>query len=348
LRRDNAMKPNIIKNKFLLTSTVILSIVFLFNACESPSEVSLSHFDEEKAYFEFVMTNDDFFISEEDVLNDEENDFTVDNGEGEEFIAVNRIARRILDVERSFTHEFVNDTVAIVTMERTLQVRLYIGGLLEDDGRGYHYNAVVSKDFEEKSTRKAKFLKVNNTRSAEDDWKMVEVSLLEGGTADRSFDIDHFMMAFREGRSFEYDDPLDTFMRISLGTREVPVVTLAHFQNQGFKIEITIESENENPEVLYLRHGGGLEGIHGHRNMAGYMHRTQIPLDTEEYSNGIYSRIYMIDWSPFYGVHGDAAQRGEIRKGRFSTVIEALSYNSLYNTEAPVQTHYWGVPFIIE
>ncbi len=334
--------------------TAVLSILFIFSACESPSEVSLSHFEEESSYFEFVMKNNDFFTSEEDILNDPADEFVSDAASGSDgevdFIEINRIARRVHNIERSFSHEFVNDTLVIVTMTRSMDMRLWINGDVEN-GTPYFSNntATIFKDFTETTTRKAKFLRVDNTNTAEDDWKLVEVSLLDGGTAERDFEIHQMKLQFGEDHSFEYDDPLNTFMRIGLGKRDVPAVKLSQFDNSGFEIEVTIQSSHEKPERLYARHGGVGAGPD---NMDGYMRRIDFPdkPESEEYSNGIYTRTYVIDRDQFFqGMHPAASMRGDhMRKGRFSTVVEVISHESLYDTEAPVHTSYWGVPFIIE
>ena len=344
-------------SKFLyLTIAGALSLMLLFGACESPSEVTLSHFDEDNlAYFEFVMKNDDFFTSEEEILSDTENDFVsrimAQNSEGEEIVDVRRVARRVLDIDRSFSHELVEDTVAIVTMTRTMEVRVWVEGLIGPDERGVLENVTFYKDFTETAIRKAKFVKVANTGTVEDDWKLVEISLLEGGTSERDFEITKVSIQFGEDRSYEFDNPLDTFMRIGLGQHDVPVVMLSQFRNQGFQIEITIESTNQEPEILFLRHGGKAAGP---GDIAGYMRRVMLSPspDKGEFSEsgGVFTRTYVIDWNQLmHQTHANAAQRGEtIRRGRFSTVVEAVSYETLYDTEAPAQTNYWGVPFIIE
>ncbi len=343
-------------NYLYLTIAGALSMLLLFSACESPSEVTLSVFDEDNlGDFEFVMKNDDFFTSEEEILSDPDNDFVsrivAENSEGEEIVDVRRVARRILDIERSFAHEFVDDTVAIVTMTRTLEVRVWVEGLIQPQDPGVPEIITFYKDFIETATRKAKFVKVANTGTAEDDWKLVEISLLEGGTSERDFDITQVNIKFGEDRSYEFDNPLDTFMRIGLGPREVPVVMLSQFRSQGFQIEITVQSTNEEPEILFLRHGGKAAGP---GDMAGYMRRVMLSPSPDEgefsESDGVFTRTYVIDWNQvMHQTHANAAQRGEtIRRGRFSTVVEAVSYETLYDTEAPVQTKYWGVPFIIE
>jgi len=323
----------------------VLGLTLLFTACESPSEVVLSPFDEDKAYFEFVMTNEDFFTSEEDILNDPEDNLgRVSSDDGQEILPL-RVLRRVKDIDRSFSFEFIDDTVVIVTMTRTMDVRLLIFGQIPPEEGEIGEEMDITKDFTETATRKAKFLKVNNTGTAENDWKLVAVSLLEGGTSERDFNLNHLKLDFPGDQTFGYDDPLNTFLRVGLGTREVPVVALSQFRQRGYALEITLQSENPQPEILYLRHGGNIGGQIG---VGGYMRRAQVPFDDQEYHDGVYTRTYIIDWDPFAELHGVTQRGDQIRRGRFSTVVEAVSYKSVYNTAAPVQTNYWGVPFIIE
>lgn len=334
------LKPTGFAHAFV--GMVLISV--LFSACESPSEVVLSPFDEVSAYFEFVMTNDDFFTSEEDILHDP--DATplgkAVTGTLQELQPVH-VFRRIQNIERSFSHEFVSDTLAIVTMTRNMDVKLFIYGYPVLPG-GHGPPTVISKDFIEFTTRKAMFVKVSNTGPVEDDWKLVAILLLEGGTPERDFDIQHLIVDFQNGITYSYDDPLDTFLRIAFGNRNVPTVTLARFIQDGFELEITLESTNPEPEILYLRHGGG---VGWHNRVGGYMRRVQAgPPDDEEIVGDRYIRTYVIEWTP--GFPGGFHQGGQILKGRFSTIVEAVSYESLHQSAAPVQTNYWGVPFIIE
>lgn len=337
------------KNSYL---TVVLAgvvgIALLFTACESPSEVVLSPFEEEKSYFEFVMKNDDFFKSEEEILNDPDmNNVDKEILDGDNEIRPWRTLRRVLSIDRSFSYDFIDDTTAIVTMTRTMEVRLFISGHMEPGEGNVWRDTLVTKDFTETATRKARFVKVNDTGTAEDDWKLVDISLLEGGTPERDFDIDRLKLDLPGDRSFEYDDPLNTFLRVGLGTREVPVVTLAVFRDDGYALEITVRSTQESPEMIYLRHGGVVGAQVG---PGGYMRRMHVgsPVSTETTEAGEYIRRYVIDWDPFIELHNPVWRGEQIRRGRFSTVIEAVSYDTLHDIEAPVQTNYWGVPFIIE
>jgi hypothetical protein len=340
-----------LKNNYLIVVlTGVIGVALLFSACESPSEVVLGSFDEEKSYFEFVMTNDDFFASEEEILNDPNNNNlgkAAFDGNGPEFRPW-RTLRRVISIDRTFSHDFIDDTTAIVTMTRTMELRLFIYGQLPPRDGVVWRDTTVVKDFTEIARRKAMFIKVDNTGTAEDDWRLAAISLLEGGTPERDFDIDYMKLEFPGDRSFEYDNPLETFLRVGLGSRQVPTISLLNFRMDGYRLEITIESTNEDPETLYLRHGGVVGGQIG---AAGYMRRMKIEQPAETYpgDNGVYVRTYVIDWHPLVDLHNpNPIQRGEeMRRGRFSTVIEAVSYETLHSLEAPVQTNYWGVPFII-
>jgi hypothetical protein len=319
-------------------------IVFLFGACQSPVEVSLSPFDEARSYFEFVMTNEDFFLSEEDILQDpEQNEFAKPTDLGSNFMPL-YIRRVVMSIDRSFSYDVENNDVAIVTMVRTIGGELRMRGTV----RGAEGESTVIKTFSETAVRRAQFERIDDTGVVEHDWQLVAISLLDGGTADREFNIVNLKMDIRGGGTFNFSDPLETYLRIGNTNRGVPAVNLTDFRQSGFRLEITIESSNENPEILFLRHGGVFAG--GRTDaVGGYMRRARIPSElSQETSNGIFVRTYTIDWTPFVQFTGVAERGSDIRKGRFSTIVEAISHGTVHTTDEPVETHYWGVPFVIE
>jgi len=331
------------KNIFVLTGMVTV-LFFLFGACQSPMEVPLSLFEEAQPYFEFVMINEDFFVSEEEILNDpEQNGFSKGMNPGDAQFKPLFFRRVITSIDRTFSYEFENNDIVNVTMVRTIEAELRMRGTV----RGSDGVSMVIKEFSEIAERRAKFTRVSNTGIIEDDWKLTAISLMNGGTQEREFAIAHLKMEIRGGPTFDFTDPLDTYLRIGNTDRGVPAANLAEFRQGGFRLEITVESKNPDPETLFLRHGGVFAG--GRTDAPGYMRRAGIPFESEQESaNDLYVRTYVIDWTPFAEFVGVAARGSDIKTGRLSAIVEAVSHDTFYDTAVPVQTNYWGVPFIIQ
>lgn len=331
------------KNIFVLTGMFTV-LFFLFGACQSPMEVPLSLFEEAQPYFEFVMINEDFFVSEEEVLNDPEQNgfFREMNFDGAQFTPI--IIRRVVtSIDRTFSYEFENNDIVNVTMIRTIEAELRMRGTV----RGSDGVSMVIKEFSETAERRAKFTRVSNTGIIEDDWKLTAISLMDGGTQEREFAIAHIKMEIRGGRTFDFTDPLDTYLQIGNTDGGVPAANLTQFRQSGFRLEITVESKNPDPETLFLRHGGVFAG--GRTDAPGYMRRARIPFESEqEGANDLYVRTYVIDWTPFADFAGVVARGSDIKTGRLSAIVEVVSHDSFHDTAASVQTNYWGVPFIIQ
>jgi hypothetical protein len=326
-------------------AAILIVLSMLFAACDTPAEVALGQFEDVTEYFKLVMQKEEFFKSEEDILEDPQQEGMAKQSTVDGFPVRPIVVRReILSIDRAFSFEFTDETTAVGTMVRTIEGKLWVRGIIQ---RLPAPDTTFAKPFTETATRKAIFRKVDDTGTVENDWKMVAVSLLEGGTADRDFDIRRLNVRFRGDQEREYTDPLNTFLRIGRDGPQVPVVSLVQFRANGFSVEVTIQSASETPEIVYLRHGGGISrpGAIAH----GYMRRLQMELDpgSERVANGLYTRTYVIDWLPAIVLPGMVV--GEhLGQGRFSTIVESISHATLYDTGAPVETHYWGVPFVVE
>lgn len=331
------------KNIFVLTGMFTV-LFFMFGACQSPMEVPLSLFEEAQPYFEFVMINEDFFVSEEEILNDpEQNGFSKGMNPDDAQFTPLFIRRVITSIDRTFSYEFENNDIVNVTMVRTIEAELRMRGTVS----GSNGVSIVIKEFSETAERRAKFIRVSDTGIVEDDWKLAAISLLSGGTEEPDFVIVQIKMEIRGGRTFDFTDPLDTYLRIGNTDRGVPAANLAEFRQGGFRLEISVESKNPDPETLFLRHGGVFAG--GRTDAPGYMRRARIPLDSEQVrENNILVRTYIIDWTPFAEFAGVVARGSDIKTGRLSAIVEAISHYTFHDTAAPVQTNYWGVPFIIQ
>ncbi len=329
----------------LLQTGILMAMLFVFSACQTPTEVSLSPFAEAHSYFEFVMINEDFFVSEENILHDpEQNEFSKLTYTDDSNFSPLYVRRVITSIERSFSYEAGNQNIVIATMVRTIRGEFRMRGNV----RGAAGESTVIKEFTETAVRRALFERIDQTGVVEHDWKLAAISLLDGGTSERGFDIVNMKMEVRGGDSFEFDDPLDTYLQIGNANGGVPSASIAEFRSSGFRLEITIESTNEDPEILFLRHGGVIAGGQVDSE-GGYMRRARIPSESsEEMKADVYVRTYVIDWTPFAQFTGVAARGPDIQKGRMSAIVETISYDALYNTAAPVTTNYWGVPFIIK
>jgi hypothetical protein len=329
-----------------------LAAILLFFGCESPTGVDLGRFDEEKAYFEFVLENDDFFTSEEDVLDDgNDNGMFFKDGNPEPFNIPIRLKRSVLSIEREFIFDFSDDNnTAVVTMMRTIEGVFRIRGQMTSDALGSIPDTTIEKYFTETSIRMAKFEKIDDTGTAENDWTLTALSLLEGGTPEAGFAISHLKMTFGGERTFEYDDPLETFLYVAEGRNgylAIPSVSLETIRQHGSEIEITINSPYPDPEIVYLRYGAGKSERLG---LQRYIERIKVDHEEgdEDYTDGLFTRTYV--WTPPDGanVPTTARDRGDSAVKRFSAVVETISFRTVSDLDVPVETHYWGVPFFNE
>jgi hypothetical protein len=324
--------------EYLFTALLFVLPVLIIG-CGLPGEVPLTNFDDVKIYFREVMINEDFFSSEEGILGDDEaSEISKLSGITDDgTIYPRRFGRIIRSVERMFDYELQNDTLAVVTMTRTIsgEFRIFFAtsvlGVASD---------MVSKDFTEENVRKAKFLKVADTGLPENDWKLVAISLLEGGTQERNFNINSMTVRFRgDENPRTFFDPLSHFFRIGYGMRTIPRADYDPVNNFRTGIEVKITSPHSEREIVFLRQGGGVSDTRIGTTVIhpAFLNRTRMVLQSEvDVGNGLFERTYILQWVP------------GMNRGRLCTLAEVLSHTTLSNIDAPVESHYWGVPFVVD
>jgi hypothetical protein len=332
------MKHDRIKLSVYILSALVAAMPVIITGCGLPGEVPLTTFDDAVGYFKDVMVNDEFFSSEEGILNDGETFDIAKLSEqtGDEPIFPRRFGRIVHSIERTFQYEPQNDSIVVVTMTRTIlgDFRiLYATSVLgaADD--------IVNKPFIEENVRKARFLKVANTGVPESDWKLVALSLLEGGTIERRFGIESLTVHFRgDENPRTFTDPLGQFFRIGYGMRNIPRVDYDPTTNLRTGIEVKFISENPEREIVFLRQGGGQSIVDFAGNTrALFASRTRMGFQSEtDLGNGLFERTYAIQWVP------------GILRGRLCMLAEVISPGTLFDLDAEVESHYWGVPFVVE
>jgi hypothetical protein len=332
------MKLDQIKFPVYILTALFAAMPVIIAGCDLPGEVPLTNFDDVTGYFKEVMINDEFFSSEEGILNDGETyDIAkVSAQTNDEPIFPRRFGRIIHSIERTFQYEPQNDSIFVVTMTRTITGDFRILYATSVLGAA---NDVVNKPFIEENVRKARFLKVADTGVPESDWKLVALSLLEGGTKERSFSIQSLTVHFRgDENPRTFTDPLAQFFRIGYGMRNIPRVDYDPGTILRTGIEVKLISENSEREIVFLRQGGGQSIVDFAGNTrALFAARERMAFQSEiDLGNGLFERTYAIQWVP------------GILRGRLCMLAEVMSRGTLFDLDEEVESHYWGVPFVVE
>ncbi len=320
----------------------VMYLMLIFAGCEVPGEIPLNRFEDAQAYFREVMLNDEFFRSEENILDDGDADEISKSGAlpSDDRIYPRRFGRIVASIEREFEYELRNDTLAVVTMIRTITGTFKI--LYATESIRLISNGIVEKPLIETNKRRAMFLKVADTGIPENDWRMVAVSMVNGGTEERNFKITSVNIKFRsQDTPARYELPTEKFFRIGFGNRDIQRVDFDPNGNVRTGIEVTIVSSytsSDEREEVFLRHGGGMQGPGASPGLrTGLQNRARMALVSEtDRGNGTYERTYATEWLP--GLY----------RGKVSSIIEVLSNGTLHSSSAAVESNYWGVPFIVQ
>ena len=306
--------------------SMTLGLTIYFSGCsERGDQVMSPSFSNDKEYFSSVLMNDDFFATEEPNLEDGDA-LPPEYGSGlrkeEAVIVPFRFGKKIEKVHRSVRYELQGDSVVTATITRTITGKFIIAGSYNSSAT--KPDTVFRKPFVETATRKAKFVRVAPPGSPPwKGWKLVSLSLIEGGTQTSTPVINRLVVYLQTGDSLIVNSPNDYFFQI--GKRLHPVPDL--HPDDPIKVQVTLMSSNPDSEVVVLRHGADHDGLN--RLRARFHLVSQSPVGAS------YSRTYEI------------TLRAHKHLGKFNAVTEAISHNSIYDDTEAFENNYWGIPYVV-
>ena len=233
-----------------------------------------------------------------------------------------RWGRQVQIVDRHVAvQRLPGDTLAVATITKTVTGILHI--LAVRDSAGVPDTVHVTKAFSDTARRKVLFARIRRTEDPRRNWLPVAITLLEGHSPADNFTIDSVeVMTPRD--TVTVTDPLNTWLRLRL---LVGRDRLMHIRpTDSVRVRMTITSQNDSSEFVALRWGIGWND--------GRRFRARVGLISQSGGPGSWTRVY------------GRTFRAHPRLGLFNAVIDALSYNTLFDNVAPYSNKFWGKPYI--
>ena len=313
-------------------SLIIFFSIILISGCRKDSATSSEDkeikFDTE--FFKNIATNNEEFgdfAALDDMCGDDsaeplDSKMIASIFGNKTFIQPLKFRKQITNITKDFRVDSLGDTARILHNFRTITGNFIVVGIQNDTD-----TVTVQKPFTQSMHRDIEFRRIAHKRFPRMNWKPYAVTAGSGSTsmAQDSFSIASLYIRTQDGDSYTINRPADGYWFTFGANGNIP----HEHQFDSVTVRLTIESVTADTEIVALRVGRG--------RRANFHKRHIIPLISQTFSGGIYTRTYE---NVFVVHHGD---------GRFNAVFEAMSHNSLYDDGTTKFTsEVWSLPYRVE
>ena len=317
-----------LNSKLLVLFTLLFFALATIGCNEEESLLmSDSNIETDQQALEKIVDEDESIQSFDINYNEEEAmDFIL--GKISEEIFPVKVGQRMHLVEKNLNIVFEGDS-AYGTLVKTFEGVLFIVASIDPiDGPIDSLDLnVYEKPFTTTITRNLIFVKVNNTDNPRENWKLGAISLPVGGTPTENIAIESLTIFLPNGETLMIDSPLEYFL--SRGPSFRPMVpTLAQYEAVG--VEVNIKSIYPESDYVTLTHGA----LKDRRNIRAKK-RFTFDENSEIFEDGYYYRTYKGEWVI------------NQYKGFKHAIINAFPWGVIKDSEAPVESNSWGIPYVV-
>lgn len=334
-----------IKMKFLFCALAIVVLLILgFAGCSKDNGTTnpSSMTDEEALQYQIVHSDSlaQFLASDENTIDDGAipRDPEYGIGKANAFVPVVRYARHIFWnlATRTYATRRIADTAAVVTVTSTLPGEFLIGVGTRFTADSARIDSIIRKPFTDVITRAIQFKRIARTSDPSLNWLPVAISLARAKSQPDSLNAFRvFKIQFTStSNDTMQTDPIHAWNL--LGRPLVSGIPFVHVLD-SVRIRVWVQSSNDSAEVVHLRHGVG--------GAATISMREKMKIITDVPMTGAYNRLRVYERT--------FAARTFVSVGtldilqRFDAVVDAVSYNSIYDNIAPFTNEFWGFPYIV-
>jgi hypothetical protein len=299
-----------------------LIIPFLMVSCKS-SVNEPDHLDD--AILSSLIDN------EESIYNFNEN---YDDGEATSFILGKiqtdlypiKVGRRITKIERSFDKQVVGDS-AKVTVTTKYTGYLIIAGKFTQINPGdttYLPDTIITKPFVETIKRNVTFIRTNSRNDRHQGWKLQAISLPEGSTLLKNIQITKVETIIPGRDTLIITSPLDTYFFIGDPKKDLP----SRKRNEDVTLKVYLISNSPKEDFVTITYG---------RKVAGQIFKVKRKLNlvSSVQVGDKWEKVYQGDWNIFVA-HP---------LGKFHSVINAVTNQTIFTVEGNVSSSTWGIPY---
>jgi len=242
-------------------------------------------------------------------------------------------------------------------------------------GNPVKVDTLIRKPYSTTVTRVIKYVKIGNTGDQLNDWRVIAVSLISGGTNTTNIEIKKITVTFSDGKVYETTSPNDFFLTMVQGAHhQFPMYN----KQSSANVRIEIVSAYKDEDILTLTHGMMIQGLAGgymmggvgsgsmgngmsgngmmgggmmnggmngngsssngtHMNIFGNRNKLRFNLISSTQNGSSYNKVYELQWNA-----------PSVGGGFTHAVVNAVPRQTIYDDTAPVEEKSWGIPIAVK
>jgi len=320
-KRSNTMKKKEFVKRFFIP-LMLLGVLAFFAGCQDEMTVEPGDTGEpttDQGALEKLVEQDSSLSSFEANYNE---DGLLDYlGKTDEEIFPFRVWHKMRLVSKNLNIDF-QDSLAFGTLTKTFEGVLFIAASY--DPHATEPDTVIEKPFTSVITRNLIFKKIAHTDHPFRNWRLVAISLPEGGTQSPNIDITKLTVFLPDGDTIVIESPNEYFLRRwDRWWRQIPIIKCS----ESVLLRVELFSAYEEEDFVTLTYGADRRGDHRAKKLFELI--SSIPRD-----NGfdkVYEQTFTTHQFP----------------GHYHAIINAMPRQVIFDDSTPVEAEAWGIPYFV-
>lgn len=237
-----------------------------------------------------------------------------------------KVGRRVTKIERSFDRQVVGDSAKVAITTKYTGYLIITGKFtpINPGDTTYRPDTIVTKPFIETVKRNVTFLRTNPKNDKSRGWKLQAISLPEGSTSVRNIKINKIEVVINGIDSLVFTSPLETYFFIGDPKKDYP----DRKKNDDVVLKVYLTSNSPKEDFVTITYGKKVPGqIYKIKRKLNLISSTQV--------GDKWEKIYQGNWNIF--VHHPY--------GKFHSVINAVTNETIFTVEGNVSSSTWGLPY---
>ncbi|HEX7356782.1 MAG TPA: hypothetical protein VF270_03620 [Ignavibacteriaceae bacterium] len=234
-----------------------------------------------------------------------------------------RVGQKMKLINHNVDVNIQNDT-AYAFITNTFDGQLFIAATY--DPNATEPDTIIKKSFNAVITRNVILARIDSTRHPKHNWKVVAISLPEGGTLNPDIDITK-LTVYLPGDSIVITSPNDFYLyrRPGFPGKWKPFPTMPPLQDATLKLELT--SAYPDTDFVTITFGADHNGMNRIKR--------KFVLVSSVFNGTNYEKVYVQTFNAHHS------------PGFFHSIINAMPLQVIKDDTTPVELESWGLPYFV-
>lgn len=316
---------NVDLKKWLSMALMVISLIWLTGCSKDNVVENNEPADSDQAAMEVIVDSDEDISSfmpnynEDDAMN----------------FALGKTSTEVYPLKVGQKMTLINRTLNLVTegdtaygkLVKTFAGTLFIAASYDPvvPGDTAAVDTVIRKEFTTTITRNIVFAKKAKTKNPVENWKIVAISLPEGGTLSENINIEKLTMYLPNGDTLLITSPNDYYLYRGIASKK-QIPSFSRGENTLIKIEVL--SAYADTDFVTVTYGADKRGMNRMKR--------KFNLVSSEEKDGMYLKVYELTTKAHQGL------------GHFHAIVNVMPKQSIFDDASPVEESTWGVPYIVK